>query len=596
MVTTFLRRRFEGFSYFYSQLGFRLLLMLGLSILVGLLDGFGLSMFLPLLQLASGDQLVGSVSTGFSVVNDFIGMLDVQLTIPVVLMIMVVFFALKGIVSFFQYYFRVYLQELFIYRVRKQNIDGLNKLAYKAFLESDAGRIQNTLVGEVDRVSKAFQSYFLGVQALIMVLVYISLAFLANPQFALLVSVGGALTNLIYQGIYRKTKGVSRKLTTDTNELQGLIFQHIFNYKYLKATGNLNKYGKKLELYVRNIQLKNKRIGYLMATLNASREPLVILVVALVIYIQTDMLHSTIGPIVISLLFFYRALSFLMQMQSHQNFYLSVHGSLSNMETFTQELERGADSFGTIVFPGLRASLQIENGHLAFHDRRVLNGITLRIEKNETVAFVGASGGGKTTLINVLTGLIPLDGGVYLIDGRPSTELDVATFQRRIGYITQDAVIFNDTVFNNVTLWDEPTEENKKRFWETLRKSSSLQFVESLPLGDETVLGINGMSLSGGQKQRISIARELYKEIDILILDEATSALDSVTESEIQQSLEALRGHYTILMVAHRLSTVKFADRIVLMKEGQIVQVGSFAQLTATSEEFNTMVRLQELN
>jgi ABC-type multidrug transport system fused ATPase/permease subunit len=169
------------------------------------------------------------------------------------------------------------------------------------------------------------------------------------------------------------------------------------------------------------------------------------------------------------------------------------------------------------------------------------------------------------------------------------------TFQNRIGYITQEPVIFDDNVFNNVTFWDEKTPENLNRFWEALRKASILDFVESLPEKENAPLGNNGIMASGGQKQRLSIARELYKDIDILIMDEATSALDSETEKAIQENIDALKGQYTIIIIAHRLSTIKNADEIVLMSKGEIIDKGSFSELIGSNETFKRMVNLQEL-
>ena len=157
-------------------------------------------------------------------------------------------------------------------------------------------------------------------------------------------------------------------------------------------------------------------------------------------------------------------------------------------------------------------------------------------------------------------------------------------------------MIFNDTIFNNVTFWaDKNDPENVQRFNEVLKKAAVYDFVSQLPQAEETILGSNGVNLSGGQKQRISIARELFKDIDILIMDEATSALDTETEKEIQNSIDALKGKYTILIVAHRLSTVKNVDRIVLMKEGRIESVGNYQSLFNENLRFKRMVELQEL-
>src|SRR5699024_9108400 len=152
--------------------------------------------------------------------------------------------------------------------------------------------------------------------------------------------------------------------------------------------------------------------------------------------------------------------------------------------------------------------------------------------------------------------------GEIWVDRQLMKNLNKQTFQKHIGYVSQDPVIFNDTIYNNITFWDEPTPKNLKRFEKAVEQASLIDFLNQQPLGKETELGNNGIKLSGGQKQRVSIARELYKDIDILILDEATSALDSETENAIQESIDALQGKYTLLVVAHRLATIRNVDEV----------------------------------
>ncbi|WP_265163909.1 ATP-binding cassette domain-containing protein [Salinimicrobium tongyeongense] len=176
-----------------------------------------------------------------------------------------------------------------------------------------------------------------------------------------------------------------------------------------------------------------------------------------------------------------------------------------------------------------------------------------------------------------------------------SDRLDMMSLQERIGYITQDPVIFGDTLFNNVTFWAEDNEKNRQKFWKAIEQAAILDFVHELPAKEETILGNNGVNLSGGQRQRISIARELFKQVEILILDEATSALDSETERAIQTNIEKLKGSYTMLIVAHRIATIKNADKIVVMKNGEIADIGEFKDLVAHSSYFGKLVALQEI-
>jgi ABC-type multidrug transport system fused ATPase/permease subunit len=596
MLKQFFHNNFKYLKYFYRHLGYRIGLALVLSSLVGLLDGLGLAMFLPLLQLTDGSTTVDAEGMGnLNFLTNGLVSMGIELTVFSVLIVILGFFVLKGMVKFLSDFYRVRVKYFFVTKLRYNSIDLLANYQYKSFVTSDSGLIQNTLSGEVGRVVTAFMAYFGTVQNLMLVMVYVGLAFLANPQFAILVAVGGLLTNVVFKKVYSRTKQYSRKITNQNHYFQGLLIQQVAFFKYLKAVGSIKPYAHRLKKSVAAIEESNRAVGILSAFLEALREPLIILVVIGVIIIQLFFFDQRIGLIILSLLFFYRSMTYLMLVQMQWNAFLAGSGAVDNMEEFVAELSSNQEVDGTNVITNFKESIVFNNVTFSFGDTKVLKNIDLNIWKNETLAFVGESGSGKSTLINCLTGLLRPESGMVLIDGIHLNQLVASTFQQRIGYITQEPVIFSDNVFNNVTFWAPKTPENMHRFHEALKKAAIFDFVQGLSEKEMTELGTNGVNMSGGQKQRISIARELYKDIDILIMDEATSALDSETERVVQENIEMLKGSYTILIVAHRLSTVKNADRIVIMKNGTIEETGNFDALIGKSPAFRRMVELQEI-
>jgi ABC-type multidrug transport system fused ATPase/permease subunit len=596
LIKQLLKKYFENLAYFYKHLRYRLFVMIILGVFVGVLDGFGLAMFMPLLEMVNETKQANGSSLGnLSFLIDAMESIGLSLNLTTVLIIMVFFFTFKGIVKFISSIYNAILRKFFIDKLRNQLLSSFNQIKFKYFVTSDVGRIQNTMSVEIERASAAFYNYANTMQQALMVLVYVSFAFFVDMRFALLVTIGGVLSNFLYKSIYKKTKGASKDFSKDSHIYQGQIIQYVSNFKYLKATALLDVYANRLRKSINAIERSRFRIGKLSALLESAREPILIVVVASVILIQTRLLNASLGPILVSLLFFYRALSSLMNLQNSYNRFLELSGSLDNLMDFQNEINNEQEQNGKQVIERLHSMLELKDVSLAYDKVAILKNINLKIVKNETVAFVGESGSGKTTLVNILAGLIPADKGNVYIDGIDCNVIDIKTYQTKIGYITQDPVIFSDTIFNNVTLWAEKTTLNTSRFREALQKAAIVSFVDELSLGAETILGNDGINLSGGQKQRISIARELYKNIDVLIMDEATSALDSETEKAIQQSVDDLKGQYTIFMVAHRLSTIRNADRIVIMNKGEIQQVGTFEDLIATSSLFNKMIALQEL-
>lgn len=595
-IKSFIKRHFQSFTYFYKRLRYRIFISMGLSICVGVLDGFGLAMFLPLLQIADNSS---SVSSGGLGKLEFLvkGMEHVGLDLNLVniLIAMSVFFILKGVAQYISFFYEVILKQFFMKTLRINLSNALSRMSYKAFVMADAGRIQNTMSGEVIKVSQAYQHYFGAFQQAALMVVYILFAFFIDAKFALLICIGGGVTNSIYKRLYESTKASSKKLTTGSHLYQGLILQFVSNFKYLKATGTIKEYNNKLISGIRYIEEQNRRIGKLGSIVGAIREPVLILVVSTVILVQVKMLGGALSTILISLLFFYRALSALILLQTYYNRFLGVSGAMDNMTSFEEELGKSNEKEGKKKVTAFTSAIELNKVWFQYSDQVILKNINLRIVKNQAVAFVGESGSGKTTLINILSGLMPVSTGAMLVDGIDSRKLKIETFQKRIGYISQEPVVFNDTIFNNITFWAEPTSKNYERFEWVTRQASIKEFIEELPEKENTMIGNNGVNLSGGQKQRISIARELYKDVDILVLDEATSALDSETEKTIQEGLEKLQGKYTILIVAHRLSTVKNADRIIVINNGEVVDEGPFSELVINSSKFQKMVGLQEV-
>ena len=596
MLKKIANKYFESLVYFYRHLGHKVFIVFGFSLLIGILDSLGLTMFLPLLQMVNESSSIDTSDLGrLSFLLEIFKVTGIQFGLLSILLIMSSFFLIKGVVYYIGGIYRVNVQEDFIDRLRSKNLKGLNGLKYKYFVSADAGRIQNTLTGEVDKVANAFKFYFRALQNGIMIMMYMTFAFLIDAQFAILVTLGGVCANFVYKRFYEETKRVSSKLNSDSNIYQGLVLQNVSNYKYLKSTGTLNRYQEKLLYYIDKIKKSNRKIGSLDAFLTAVREPLLIIIVVTIIYIQTSLLGSQLGPILISLIFFYRALNYLLQLQMDWNRFLAISGSVDNVTAFEKEMDQHKEINGTVELSRPIKKLDLKGIYFSYDGNSVLQDINIKINRCETIGFVGESGSGKTTLVNLIAGLLPIEEGVYYVNDVESRKLSFQSFQKRIGYITQDSIIFNDTMFNNITFWADKTDENLNKFWEVLSKTALKDFVETMPFREDEILGHNGINLSGGQKQRVSIARELFKSAELLIFDEATSALDSETENLIQKNIETLIGDYTILIIAHRIATVKNADKIFIIQKGQISDSGRYEDLLKSSQYFKKLVGLQEV-
>jgi subfamily B ATP-binding cassette protein MsbA len=593
----FIKKYFKGFTFFYRILKYRIFIALSVSVFVGILDGFGLAMFLPLLQLVGGDKEATGEGMGkLDFMVEALQNMGLSLTLQIILVTLIIFFVIKGILTYGGNVYNVHIRQYFLRNLRLSLLRNFNRIKFKSYIQWDIGRIQNAFTTETERIANSFTHYFKTLNQGVNVAVYAGFAFTVDPKFATLVIIGGGLTHFVYSYFYKLSRKASRSLSSGNSIFHGLVIQHINNFKYLKATGRHLFYGKKLEEIVLDIEEQNKKLGVYGAALSSIREPLMIIIVALVIYIQTQVLDEPLAPILISLLFFYRALSSLNAMQSTWNLFIKFSGSIENVESFSNELKQNKEAKnGKLNFESDFKDITFKMVSFAYGEKKVIDNINLSIRKNESIAFVGESGSGKTTLVNIISGLLKPTQGSYLIDGKELKDININQFQKRVGFIAQEPVIFSTSIFNNITFFAKKTEQTKARFWQAINDSALEDFMTNLNNNEDEDLGSNGVNISGGQRQRIAIARELYRDIDILILDEATAALDGETERIIQDSIDQLKGKYTIITVAHRLATIKNADRVVLMDQGEIVNALPFDQLVEAEPRFAKMAEIQSI-
>ncbi|MBT8255570.1 MAG: ATP-binding cassette domain-containing protein, partial [Bacteroidia bacterium] len=251
------------------------------------------------------------------------------------------------------------------------------------------------------------------------------------------------------------------------------------------------------------------------------------------------------------------------------------------------------DAPGALEKEGFEKAINIRKVYFKYEDEWVLDDFSLEVPKGHTVALVGQSGSGKSTIANLLTRFYDVNQGSIEIDGKDIREITQHSLRKLMGLVTQDSILFNDTVKGNLLVAKE--DASNEEIIDALKVANAWEFVSQLPRGIDTNIGDSGNKLSGGQKQRLSIARAVLKNPPIMILDEATSALDTESERLVQDALEKMMINRTSVVIAHRLSTIQKADNIVVLLDGKIVEQGKHSELLEEKGTYHSLVKMQSL-
>ena len=551
--------------YLYSMIRWRLFVWVVLLIFASLLEGISIGMILPIL---GGSESADSRLYKF--LTDGAEYLGLPYTLPVAVAGMAVLYLARTGFIICQ---RVYAADItgkLMARLKIELVEQVYGADYQYFLERGLSSFANAVTTELNNVSHAFERCNRFIVNTGFALVYIILPLAINPAFTSVIIIVGAPGYFLLKKVFNVARGFSIRSTAANQDLQSYIIQGLVNFKYLKSTGSHRGiFGR-----IRDTSREQGRLEYkqsaLAAILENGADLFFMLIIAGLLIYSVEIARNNLLEILFILFIVRRAMVYALNAQRSFQEFLRFSGSVRNFQTLSRELaEREEPTDFSGATPDFRQSITLKDVCFQYDaSERVLDNVSLTIPPNSMVAFVGASGAGKSTITTMLTGLLRPTSGQVAIGGVPYGKINQRKLREGIGYVTQESVIFNDTVHNNIALWSADA-DSRDRARSAARAAGASDFIESLPEGFDSLLGDNGINISGGQRQRISIARELYKDAKLLIFDEATSALDTESETEVQNSIDALRGDKTIILIAHRLSTIRNCDMIFVLKDGR---------------------------
>jgi len=595
MQIPFISSLFHYFKYFYGYAGRKLFFLFFIIICGGLSEGLGISLLLPVLDFEPNTEAANAYS---QIIYNFLEFIRVGVSLPSLLFLVFTAFILKGIFYFSQVSITFYIFTDLVKNIRTGFINKYAAMDYSFYTSTDIGYLNNVVTIETDKAVAGLEKYTSVMVSIVFISVYVSAAFVINSTITTLV-LG---ISLIMFYFLRKLSGILREMSiriTDTNaRIQSLLIQLIYNFKYLKATNGFTYLSNELGKYInKNCQYTFKS-GVIHAIPTSIVEPSAILFMSGIITYYVAYQGQPMAEIMILLFFFYRTFIRIYDFPKAWQRFNTYIGSIEVVKKTTKDLHIHKEATGSHIVSHFEKDISLREIDFSYNRHKVINNVSLVIPKNKSIGIVGESGAGKTTLFDLLTGLIIPQSGNIVIDGVDYRALNLSSLRNIIGYVTQEPVIFNDTIANNISFW--VSENGDKSCTERVKKAAKLanclSFVNEKQNGYNAIIGDKGIKLSGGQRQRIAIARELFKDPEIMIFDEATSSLDTESEKLIQQSINSMKGKRTIVIISHRLSTIRDCDYIFVLNKGRIIEEGSFDELYGDKySRFYSMCQAQNL-
>ncbi|CAC8009588.1 SAV1866 family putative multidrug efflux ABC transporter [Staphylococcus aureus] len=560
------------------------------TIIVGIIK-FGIPMLIPLLIKYAID---GVVNNHALTTDEKVHHLTIAIGIALFIFVIV-----RPPIEFIRQYLAQWTSNKILYDIRKKLYNHLQALSARFYANNQVGQVISRVINDVEQTKDFILTGLMNIWLdCITIIIALSIMFFLDVKLtlaALFIFPFYILTVYVFFGRLRK---LTRERSQALAEVQGFLHERVQGISVVKSfaieDNEAKNFDKKNTNFLTRALKHTRWNAYSFAAINTVTDigPIIVIGVGAYLAISGSITVGTLAAFVGYLELLFGPLRRLVAS------FTTLTQSFASMDRVFQLIDEDYDiknGVGAQPIEIKQGRIDIDHVSFQYNDNEapILKDINLSIEKGETVAFVGMSGGGKSTLINLIPRFYDVTSGQILIDGHNIKDFLTGSLRNQIGLVQQDNILFSDTVKENILL-GRPTATDEEVV-EAAKMANAHDFIMNLPQGYDTEVGERGVKLSGGQKQRLSIARIFLNNPPILILDEATSALDLKNESIIQEALDVLSKDRTTLIVAHRLSTITHADKIVVIENGHIVETGTHRELIAKQGAYEHLYSIQNL-
>lgn len=558
-------------------------------------EGVGLLFLIPLLQLVGVEVAGGSlgrIAEGFATSLAAIG---VRPTLGAVLCFYVALIALHTRLGRWHTTLSATVQQDAVALLRTRLYRRIAQMEWGAFVRRRQSDFVHALTGEIDRAgAAAYYLVELAVASLVLA-VYLTLAMSVSPETTLVVALCGAALALAARGLLRDSHASGDRSASLRKRLYAAMADHLSGMKAAKSHGAEQRNAESFVALSRDLREINLRMTRESARLRQHTQLGSAAVLAVIVYVARAIIALPTAELLVLLFLFARLMPRLTDLVERTQALAAVLPAFDLVDAVEREAAAAAEPAVTRPVPVcFRRDIRFEGVTFAYAAGQppAVRDLDLTIEAGSVTALVGASGAGKTTVVDLLLGLLTPAAGHIVIDGEPLTADRIASWRSQIGYVPQDAVLVHDSVRAN--LLSARPEATDADLWHALALAAADTVVAGLAQGLDTSVGDRGTLLSGGERQRLALARALLRQPRLLILDEATSSLDALNERRIQEAIDGLRQSTTIVVITHRLSAVRTADVIHVLEGGRVADSGTFLQLQARSSGPFAGLRAQE--
>ena len=562
----------ETLRYFTRAYPWQSVTVLGCLLVAGLMEGLGLSAIVPLLGFVLRGEDEPAPTNGFNaIVAGAFERLGLHPTFEVLLAFICVVFPAKAALLLLSNRRVGFMVAQVATDLRLSLVRALLASRWSYYTRLPLGLAPNAMASEATRAAQAY--YYLAqlLTGYVEVAFAMAVAALISWRVTVAAAVTGALTIALLNVFVRTTKRAGQRQTRVLRSLVRQLTDALLVLKLLKATGRDERIGPLLEKDAQRLNKALRRQVMSKESLRAIQEPMLFIFGVVGLWIGYRKLGIARAELVVLVALFGRTLAVMHKMQRKYQELVVDESALRAMRSMIESAECEVERSDGTREPTLERAIELRGVRLGYDGAPVFDGLDLEIPRGSLTAVIGPSGAGKTTIVDLVTGLVRPDAGRVLVDGVPLEELDLARWRRSIGYVTQETLLFNDTIRTNVTLGDPTLSDADVE--RALRDAGAWAFVSARPEGLAAPVGERGALLSGGQRQRIAIARALACRPKLLILDEATAALDPDAEAAVWATVADLRGKTTVVAISHQPALLDVADRTYRIEKHHATRV-----------------------